>query len=82
MLTIMNKTTGERKPRLNEYADPRNPKFRDEFEVIGDMKDFELRVRPLKFDNPHGLSAFPQIPRYATLKEQEVFEKQEALRKF
>jgi len=46
MLTIMNKTTGERKYKPNEYADPKNPKFRDEFEVIGDMKDFQLRIQP------------------------------------
>jgi len=58
MLTIMNKTTGERKPKPNEYYDPKDPKFREEFEVIGDMKDFQLRIQPQKIDNPHGLSAF------------------------
>lgn len=54
----MNKTTGERKPKPNEYYDPKNPVFREEFEVIGDMKDFQLRIQPQKIDNPHGLSAF------------------------
>lgn len=58
MLTIMNKTTGERKYKPNEYADPKNPKFREEFEVIGDMKDFQLRIQPKGIENPHGLSVF------------------------
>ena len=42
----MNRTTGERKPRPNEYADPKNHKFRDEFEAFGDIKDFQLRIQP------------------------------------
>lgn len=82
MLTIMNKTTGERKPKPNEYYDPKNPKFREEFEVIGDMKDFQLRIKPQIIDNPHGLSVFQQIPKFITEKEKEVTDKQEAIRKF
>ncbi len=81
MLTFMNKTTGERRPRPNEYLDPKNPKFRDEFEVIGDMKDFQLRIQPQTIDNPHGLSVFQQIPKFIIEKENELIEKQEALRK-
>lgn len=46
------------------------------------MKDFELRIRPDKIDNPHGLSAFDQKPKYQIEREKELAQKEEAMRKF
>lgn len=39
-------------------------KFRDEFEVEIGMKDFLLRTKPAKIDNPHFLSVFDKKPKY------------------
>ena len=62
--TKRDKTTGQRVPKVNEYQPPRDPVFRVEKEIELGMTDFALRVKPEPFDNPHGLSAFEQRPKF------------------
>ena len=69
-------------PVQNEYVMPAAHKFRDEFEVEIGMKDFLLRTKPPKIDNPHFLSVFDKKPKYHAEREKMLFEKKEAIDKF
>jgi len=46
------------------------------------MKDFELRIKVDGMENPNGLSVFDTKPKYFTLKEKEIAERELAMRKF
>lgn len=48
----------QRKPRVDEYANPKAPVFRVEKEIEPGMKDLELRIKPDQIENPYGLSVF------------------------
>jgi hypothetical protein len=65
----VDKATGKLIPIVSEYVAPKDPKFRDEFEVEPGKKDFLLRTKPPAIDNPHGLSVFASRPKFITDKE-------------
>ena len=78
----VDKKTGQKINLRGEYSPPKPHKYRDEVEIEPGMKDFELRFKVDKMENPHGLSVFAQRPRYITDKEKAMQEKQDAIDKF
>ena len=46
------------------------------------MKDFLLRTKPAKIENPHFLSAFDKKPKYHAEREIMLYEKKDAIDKF
>jgi hypothetical protein len=59
-----------------DYANPKDPKFRPGFEIEPGMKDFNLRPKIDVFENPHGLSVFAARPKFLTDKENADAEKE------
>ena len=80
--TVRDKKTGQRVPKVYEYQPPRDPVFRVEKEIELGMTDFALRVKCDPVDNPHGLSAFEQRPKYQVDLENKEMREREAIDKF
>lgn len=47
-----------------EYENPKTHQFRDLKEIVPGMKDFTLRPKIDQIENPKGLSAFIEKPKY------------------
>jgi hypothetical protein len=47
-----------------EYEDPKAHEFRDLKEIVAGDKDFELRPRAARMENPFALTAFAEKPKY------------------
>lgn len=56
---------------IREYSPPKDHEFRNFDTLAFGQQDFVLKTKPEKIENPHGLSAYAQIPKYIWDKEQE-----------
>ena len=77
-----NLTTKKKELLSQEYEDPKAHQYRDLKEIVPGMKDFVLRPKIDQIDNPKGLSAFTEKPKYIADKEKELMDKLEKDRKF
>jgi len=75
-----NQQTKKRELLSQEYVPPKDHKFRDEKEIERGMQDFLLRSKLPLMENPHGLSAFAEKPKYQQVEERRIQEKEEIAR--
>lgn len=76
-----NLTTRRRTLIPRDWLPPKDPVFREEFEVQPGRADFNLRPRKLQMENPHNLSVFQVKPKYIAEREKADNEKADALQK-
>ena len=77
-----NLTTRKRELIPRDWIPPKDPVFREDYEVPPGLPDFNLRPKKHKIDNPFNLSVFVDKPKFIVDKEKADKEKAEAERKF
>ena len=78
---MVDRATGFRAPKVNEYENPKEHVFRTEKEIEPGMKDFELRFKVDKIDNPNFISVFDKLPRFHADRERKIQKENEEIEK-